>query len=92
MGDRVAAFHFQTPLIDEWEKRLIIKQELFNFRTKGRVFLAFEKESKAKAVGFFKADECLGATFRQGKANRWILGELFAFLAPIFHQGDIRRA
>ena len=89
MWKGVAAFHRQTQLVDNREKRLMIKQKLFDFRTKGRVFLAFEEESKSEVIGFFKSHECLGATFRQCEANRWILRELFASFAPVFHQGDV---
>ena len=89
MRERVAALHFQIQLVDEREKCLVVKQKLLDFRTKGRVFLAVEEEFEAETVGFLKADEGLGAASRQCKANRRILRELFAFLAPIFHQGDV---
>ena len=54
----------QMQLIDEREKRLIVKQELFDFCPKSRVFLSFEEEPKAKTFRFLILDERLGATFR----------------------------
>ena len=91
MWEGVAAFDHQMQLVDEWEKRLILKQKLLNLCAKGWVFLAFEEEPEPEAICFFKGHERLGATFRQGETNRRILRELFAPFAPIFHQGNIRR-
>lgn len=92
MREGVATLYFQVQLVDKWEKRLVVDQELLDFRAESGVLLALKKETESESVGFFKGDECLGATFRQGKANRRVLWELFSFFAPIFHQGDVRRA
>ena len=61
--------HLQTQLIDEGEKRLVVKQKLLDFRTKGGAFLAVEEEPEAKTVGFFVCHKGFGATFRQSKAD-----------------------
>ena len=85
MRESITALDPQIQLVDKWEKRLVIKQKLLDFRTKGRVFLALKEKSKTKAVAFFKTDERLGATFRQREANRRILRKLFPPLTPILH-------
>ena len=69
MRESVAALNFQIQLVNEREKRLVVHQELFDFRTKGRGFLALKKEAESESVGSLKLDECLGATFRQGETN-----------------------
>ena len=92
MRESVTAFRRQIQLVDEREKRLIIQQKLLDFCAEGWVFLTLEEELETESVGFFKVDECLGATFRQSETNRRILRELFASFAPIFHQGDVRWA
>ena len=73
MREGIATFDFQMQLVDERERLLIVKQKLLDFCAKCRIFLAFKEELETKAVGFFKADEGLGATFRQCEANRRIL-------------------
>ena len=69
MREGVATLYLQIQLVDEREKRLIVKQKLLYFCTERWILLAFKIEVESESVGFFKADECLGATFRQCETN-----------------------
>ena len=63
MREGVAAFDYQVQLVNEREKRLILKQKLLNFRAEGWILHALKKELETEFVGFFKSHESFGAAF-----------------------------